>query len=118
MFIQLGVFLLLAGITFWIIVSPRSLAYLNLPGIESQKLLRLPEDESKSVRWLAASFKSLISLFALLFIGYIDYDILHSAIMGKDPSDGMIILASAALLVCAFAAIRWLTVSIRRISQQ
>ena len=117
-FIQLGVFLLLAGMTFWIIVSPRSLGYLNLPGIDRERLLRLPDEERERVRWLAASFMSLIDFFVLLFIGYIDYDILRSAIVGKSPSDGMILIATILLLVCVFAAIGWLAGSAKQILQQ
>jgi uncharacterized membrane protein len=116
--IQLVLFMVMAGMTLWSLLSIQAWAYINVPGLDKSKLFILPDEEQKKVRWLAAVFLSLIGLLVSLFFLCLNYTMIKAEIKGASPSMSLIMFVVVALLALIFAASQWLTEEIKKIQQQ
>jgi len=116
--IQLLIFILMAGMTLWTLLSSKALAYINVSGLDKSKLLLLTEEEQKKVRRLVAVFSSLIGLLVLLLFLDLDYVMIKSEIKGVSPSMSTIFLFVVGLLLYGFIASRWLVAEVKKIQRQ
>ncbi|MBU2703356.1 putative membrane protein [Sporomusaceae bacterium BoRhaA] len=114
--IQLGVFTLIAAVTFWSVYSPRSLAYLNLPQLDKTKALKLPDEKQKEIRLLGAGFTSMITLFTSLMFTIINYQLLRAETTGRISSMVWIIIVVVIGLLGSIISVRKLTTEVKRIS--
>lgn len=113
-FIQLGLFLLLVGLTYWIIFSPSSLDFINVPINKECP----SKEQKKKVRWLSALSLSLINLWVLFLFAFINFIVLHSAIIGKSPSITWILILVIMTLLCITTSVIWLTLAIKRVERE
>jgi uncharacterized membrane protein len=102
--IQSAFFLLMAGLVFWVMFSPSSLA--DLIPIDATDLRMLPE-EMKKLRRRPAFFGSLISLLTLLCATYLFDTVLQSEITSVTPPRGMVLFIGIVLVFCVFSAAGW-----------
>lgn len=116
--IQLGMVGFMATLTFWSVYSPRALAYLNLPPLDTTKMLKLPDEKQIEIRILSAIFISTIILFISLMFTIINYQLLRAETTGKIDSIFCMVIVSIIFLLGAFISVRKLTSAVKRISEQ
>ena len=112
--IQLGVFLLVTGLNIWTVLSPKSLAYINLP-IDMRELSSAEQKEK--IRLLAAFSGSLINLFTMIFMTYVNYFVLQSEKTSRGGPEGQVFFATGAFLACLSGIVAWVIKEARRIAQ-
>ncbi|SHJ57648.1 DUF1648 domain-containing protein [Propionispora hippei] len=83
---QLGLFIFVTILTWWCVNSKRALAYLNLPKVDRNRVLQLPDEKQEKIRLLSTISINVINFFTLLFSTIINYQILQAGIAGRSPS--------------------------------